>query len=68
MTIAQAERFYETDTKEYEIEKNKEFLNWLENSISNGYYCYIGLEELQELIDNIVKWYEIKYPERELKN
>ena len=24
-------------------------------------------EELQELIDSVVNWYEIKYPERELE-
>ena len=66
MTIAQAERLYEQDKKEYEIEMNKDFLNWLKNLISDGYHCYIKIEELQELIDNIVRWYEIKYPEREL--
>ena len=67
MTIAQAERFYKQDTKDYEIENNKEFLNWLKKAICYGYHCYIEPEELQELIDNIVKWYEIKYPERELE-
>ena len=29
MTIAQAERFYEQDTKDYEIEKNKDFFIFL---------------------------------------
>ena len=67
MTIAQAERFYEQDTKDYEIEKNKDFLNWLRSSIKDGYHCFIKTEELQELIDSIVNWYEIKYPERELE-
>ena len=67
MTIAQAERFYEQDTKDYEIEKNKDFLTWLKISIKSGYHCFIKGEELQELIDNIVNWYEIKYPERELE-
>ena len=67
MTYAQAERFYKQDTKSYEIEKNKVFLNWLKNSINDGYYCFIEIEELQELIDNIVNWYEIKYPEREFE-
>lgn len=67
MTIAQAERFYEQDTKDYEIEKNKDFLTWLKTSIKNGYHSFIKIEELQELIDNIVNWYEIKYPERELE-
>ena len=28
MTIAQAKRFYGQDTKDYEIEKNKDFLTW----------------------------------------
>lgn len=65
MTIAQAERFYEQDTKDYEIEKNKDFLTWLKTSIKDGYQCFIKTEELQELIDSIVNWYEIKYPERE---
>ena len=67
MTIAQAERFYGQDTKDYEIEKNKNFLTWLKTSIKDGYHCFIKTEELQELIDSIVNWYEIKYPERELE-
>lgn len=67
MTIAQAERFYGQDTKDYEIEKNKDFLTWLKTSIKDGYHCFIEAEELQELIDSIVNWYEIKYPERELE-
>ena len=45
MTIAQAERFYEQDTKNYEIEQNKDFLNWLKNSIKDGYHCFIKIEE-----------------------
>ena len=52
MTIAQAERFYGQDTKDYEIEKNKDFLIWLKTSIKDGYHCFIETEELQELIDN----------------
>ena len=67
MTIAEAERFYEKVTKDYEIEKNKDFLTWLKTSIKNGYHCFMKTEELQELIDSVVNWYEIKYPERELE-
>lgn len=67
MTIIEAERFYNQDTKSYELEKNKEFLAWLEASIKDGYQPFIKIRELQELIDNIVTWYEIKYPERELE-
>lgn len=67
MTIAQAEKFYEQDTKKYDISKNKELLTWLKSSIKNGYHSFIDIEQLQELIDNIAYWYEMKYPEKELE-
>lgn len=67
MTIAQAERFYEQDSKKYDIKEYKELLTWLKDAIKNGYHLFIDIESLQELIDNIVYWYEMKYPERELE-
>lgn len=67
MTIAQAERFYEQDSKRYEVLKNKELLSWFKDSVKKGYHPFIGIEGLQELVDNITTWYEIKYPEREMK-
>lgn len=67
MTIAQAERFYKQDPKKYDISKNKELLTWLKEAIKNGYHSFIDLKNLQELINNIVYWYEMKYPERELE-
>jgi len=67
MTLAQAKRFYEQDTQKYNISKNKELLTWLKEVIKNGYHSFIDIEDLQELIDNIVNWYEIKYPEREME-
>lgn len=67
MTILQAERFYEQDSKKYEVLKNKEFLSWLKNSVKNGYHPFIDIEGLQNLVDDITNWYEIKYPEREME-
>jgi len=67
MTIAQAQRFYEQDTKKYDVSKNKELLSWLRDSIKNGYHSFTDIDCLQELIDNIVYWYEMKYPEREME-
>ncbi len=67
MTHAQTIIFHKQDTKDYELEQNKDFLIWLKTSIKDGYNCFIKVEELQELIDNIANWYEIKYPERELE-
>lgn len=67
MTIAQAKRFYEQDTKKYDISKNKELLTWLKEITKNGYYPILDIEHLQEFMNTIVYWYEMKYPERELE-
>lgn len=67
MTIAEANRFYEQDKKKYEIKKNTELNNWLEEISIEGYQQFIEVESLQELIDSLVKWYEIKYPENEMR-
>lgn len=67
MTIAQADNFYAQDKKKYNLHNNKEFLSWFKKIINDGYHCVIDIEELQELINNIATWYEIKYPERELE-
>lgn len=67
MTIAQARKFYEQDQREYNLEENKEFLSCFKDKIKNDYYPFIEIEELQELINNITYWYEIKYPEREFE-
>ncbi len=66
MTISEAEKFYSKDTKEYELVRNNEFLSWLKTIIDDGYHSFITIEKLQNLIDYITRWYEIKYPEREL--
>ena len=42
-------------------------LTWLTQAITNGYNSFVDTKNLQELIDNIVYWYEIKYPEREME-
>ena len=67
MTIAEAQRFYNQDEHLYELAKNKAFLSWLKDRINHGYHCYLEIDELQELINNITTWYAIKYPERELE-
>jgi hypothetical protein len=68
MLFAHFDKFYEQDTKEYEIKNNKDFLNLLKYMIDNGYHSPINIGEMQELINNIANWYEIKYPERELEH
>lgn len=67
MTIAEAEVFYNMDKEKYNLATNKEFLNWYNKQLKNGYLGYMEISEMQELIDNIVIWYEIKYPNREFE-
>ncbi len=67
MLKTELQNFYSQDSKDYILERNHEFLNWFKRTISKGYISYIGIDELQKLIDYIVNWYEIKYPERELE-
>ena len=45
MTIAEAERFYEQDTKKYEVEKNKEFLKWLKLKSQNCLKLILNLKK-----------------------
>lgn len=67
MTFEQLEQFYRQNRKKYNIAKNKQLLIWLKEKAKKGYQPYIDIASLQELIDNIVYWYEMKYPEREME-
>ena len=55
-------------TKKSTLKENKAFLDWLTTTIKGGYLCLMDLDEMQDLIDSIVAWYELKYPERMLIN
>jgi len=67
MTIKEAENFYKQDSKKYELENNKSFLIWFKNTIKEGYYAFMDIPELQDFINRLVNWYELKYPERVLE-
>lgn len=62
----QERTFYETDEQKYIIEKNEGFLTWLSTTIEGGYKLQYKLSSMQELIDTITEWYEVKYPEMQL--
>lgn len=53
MTGVEMENFYEQDKKNYNIKNNKELLKWLKESINNRYHCFMDINDLQQLIDNI---------------
>lgn len=67
MTIAEAEVFYGMDKEKYILSGNKEFLKWYSKQQENGYPSYIEISGMQELINNIALWYEMKYPEKEFE-
>ena len=68
MTINQEMNFYKQDEKKYNVSQNQELLMWLKEAIEKGYHPAVdSVKEIQELIDSIARWYEIKYPEREME-
>lgn len=68
MTGIESEQFYQRDNSLYNLNKNSKFLNWYNNLIKNEKYLpRLEIYELQDLIDSIVTWYELKYPERTMR-
>lgn len=59
--------FYEIDSHQYDIAQNKILQKWLTDKTKEGYNPIINIDDMQHFIDDIVNWYEIKYPERELE-
>ena len=58
-------KFYAADEKLYDLKKNKKFLYMFNHLIDDGYDVLLDVVDMQDLIDTIFHWYEIKYPERE---
>ena len=52
----------EKDNKEYNLAENEKIKAWLELKEKMGYIPEITMEELQDLMDKLVFWYELKYP------
>lgn len=47
----------------YNLNKNKYFLNWFHSQIVSGYDMYLDISDFQKLIDYITFWYESKIPD-----
>ena len=67
MTIKEAYNFYDDDSKKYILQKNQNFLDWYNGLIKNGYTSFMNISELQDFINKITIWYEMKYPDLELQ-
>ncbi len=65
MTNAEIKNFYKADERLYDLNENKKFLIMFSHLIDEGYDILIGIKEMQNLIDRLVNWYEIKFPEKE---
>jgi len=60
-------KFYNQKDELYFLNNNSSFLNQYKNMIDDGYDTRLNIKQLQNLIDNIATWYEVKYSEREIK-
>lgn len=65
MTKEELKNFYSEDERLYDLNENKKFLYMFNHLIDEGYDLFIGIDEMQDMIDTIAAWYEIKFPERE---
>ena len=65
MTKDELKNFYNNDLKKYDLKENTYFKVMFNRLLEEGYNLFIGLDEMQDLIDRFTFWYEIKYPERE---
>lgn len=65
MTKDELKNFYNNDLKKYDLKENTYFKVMFNRLLDEGYDLFIGLDEMQDLIDRLTFWYEIKYPERE---
>ena len=63
MTILENKEFYKQDKEKYNIKNNKKLMTYIYKISINGYDFFTSISDLQSLIDYIVNWYEIKYPE-----
>ncbi len=65
MTKDELKKFYKQDEKLYDLNENKKFLYMFNHLLDEGYELFIGIDEMQDMIDTIFNWYEMKFPERE---
>ncbi len=65
MTKEKLKNFYNNDLKKYDLKENTYFKVMFNRLLDEEYDLFIGLDEMQDLIDRLFTWYEIKYPERE---
>lgn len=66
MTIAEAEKFYKKDKQQYIVKNRPGFEKWYQNNF-NEKNAYLNIDQIQELVDKIIMWYNFKFPNRKLE-
>lgn len=63
MTGLEYENFCKADDRRYILEENDEFMKWYsEMALNQGFVSIVGIKQQQDLINQIVMFYEFKYP------
>lgn len=63
MTIAEAENFYNQDEQKYILNQNKKILNFINEKNKEGVIVGLTIEQMQQIIDSTVLFFEFKYPD-----
>lgn len=64
MTVLEWENFRALDERKYILEENKEFLKYYLRMHKQGFKSIIDIYHIQRLINEIVEFYEVKYPNK----
>ena len=64
MYQVEVDNFFKSDNKEYILKDNKEFLNWYKEKIKQEFNPILTPTQIQDMIDEIVLFFEVKYPSK----
>lgn len=68
MTGLEWDNFSKLDKQEYIVKKNPKFLSQYRTMKKKKFHTILDLDEIQDLIDRITRFYEFKYPSEMLEN
>lgn len=68
MTGLELENFYKYDEGKYILNNNQEFLDYYQRRINEGFQCELTIEQFQNIIDEIVLFFEFKYHDNMLRD
>lgn len=62
MTIAETENFYKQDAHKYILKENKTVLDFIKQKENEGINFILSIQQMQQLMDDIVLFFEFKFP------